>query len=88
MLAWAIAYLCYSLTLLAMYALLLKPPKGTKSFFRMTDLKLYDKKEKPVSVLPEHLSLLSEFGKSCILKFFLTEGEKIIMMFTSIFTSE
>lgn len=39
-----------------------------------------------IRVLPGHVKLVTEFAKSSFLKFFLTEGEKLIMVGTEAFT--
>ena len=68
LLAYTIAQLSYSLILLGMYPLLITIEKPLKD----------DK----TNILPEHKQLVTEFAKSSFLKFFLTEGEKLIMVGT------
>lgn len=41
-----------------------------------------------VSILPAQKKLLADFSKSCLLKFFLTEGEKLIMVTSNAFSND
>lgn len=89
LLAYSIAQLVYSVILIIAYPRLVKIEMPLET----TPIKdtLGDKKNEDgsiVSILPAQKKLLTDFSKSCLLKFFLTEGEKLIMVTSNAFSKD
>ena len=77
LLAYSIAQLAYSIVLVVMYPCLVK----LEMPLAVTSWKDDDSKVE-TRVLIGHKKLVKEFAKTSFLKFFLTEGEKLIMIST------